>query len=64
MDALAELFLAHNLSKPCAWGDVSARHLEVIHGLMDDVHKGLEDTTQDVSRLILTPESMKRFCRG
>ena len=43
MDALAELFLADNLSKPCAWDDVSARHLEVIHVLMGDVHKGLED---------------------
>jgi hypothetical protein len=64
MDALAELFLAHSLSKPCAWGDVSARHLEVIHTLMDDVLKGLEDATQDVSRLILKPESMEQFRRG
>jgi hypothetical protein len=32
--------------------------------LMDDVLKGLEDATQDVSRLILKPESMERFRRG
>ncbi len=31
---------------------------------MGDVHKGLEDATQDVSRLILKPESMKLFRKG
>jgi hypothetical protein len=64
MDALADLFSAHNLSKPCAWDDISARHLEVMHVLMGDMHKGLGDATLEVSRLILKPESMKRFRRG
>ncbi len=64
MDALADLFSARNLPKPCAWDDISACHLEVMDVLMGAMHKGLGDATLEVSRLILKPESMKRFRSG
>ena len=65
MDALNKLFLPNNLSRPCAWGEVSARYLEVMHVLIMmgdpwDVHKGLKGATLDMGRLILKPESMMR----
>ena len=65
MDALADLFTAADIqSRPHAWGDVSTRHLDVMHVLMEDVHKGLPDATLDEGRLIVKLASMMQFRRG
>jgi hypothetical protein len=64
MDALAVLFSASKLSQPYAWGDVSARHLQVMETLIGVVLESLNTATLDASRLILKPESLMQFKKG
>jgi hypothetical protein len=55
MDALHCLLSAHNLTRPGKWGDLSAKHLEVVKNFLEVVHKGLEAATLNAELLSLKP---------
>ena len=64
VDNMHSVFLAHNLPRPVAWGDITEKHLDVMASLMADLHSGLEAAIVKREQLTLKPSIWNLFQRG